>query len=124
MSTRIHDFSSNALLKQVIAPQLLTATTTNGTGVDMINGDGQCWLELALGTWNATSLSVQVQQSTTTNSGFADITGAVIAATTAQSNSVQTVNFRRDYQYLRLSATVSGTTIGISAVLGENLKVL
>lgn len=124
MSSKIHDFSSNALLKQVIAPQLLAATTTNGTGVDMINGDGQCWMELALGTWNATSLSVQVQQSTTTNSGFTDITGAVIAATTAQSNSIQTVNFRRDYQYLRVIATVSGTTIGISAVLGENLKVL
>jgi len=124
MSTYIRDFSNNALLKQVIAPQLLTATTTNATGVDMINGDGQCWMELALGTWNATSLSVQVQQSTTTNSGFTDITGAVIAATTAQSAGIQTVNFRRDYQYLRVIATVSGTTIGISAVIGESLKVL
>ena len=124
MSTTINDFANDTLTAQVIAPQLLTATTTNATGTDFILGDGPCWMELALGSWNATSLSVQVQQSTTTNASFTDITGAVIAATTAQSGSIQKINFRRDSQYLRVIATVSGTTIGISCILGEQYKVL
>jgi hypothetical protein len=121
----INDFKNQTLTQQLIAPQLLTATTTNGTGVDMLQGDGNCWLELAIGTFNATSISVQVQESAATNSGFTDITGAVAAATTAQSNSVVKSNtFQRNLRYLRCIATVSGTTIGCSAVLGESIKQL
>jgi hypothetical protein len=125
MSTKIQDFANDTLTQICLLPTgLLTATTTMATGVDMISGDGRCWMEVCIGTFNATSLSVQVSQSTATNSGFSDITGAVIAATTAQSQSVQKVSFDRDKQYLRLIATMAGTTIGISAVLGQQLKQL
>lgn len=124
MSTHINDFSNDTLTQLVITPQLLTGTTTNGTGADMLLGDGNCWMELAVGVFNGTSYSVQVQQSTATNSGFADITGAVIAGTTALSSTVRKVNFQRDMRYVRVIATISATTCPLACVLGEQLKVL
>lgn len=120
----IEDFKNTTVLKQVIAPQLLTATTTNATGQDFLLGDGNCWLEVHLGTWSATSLTVQVQQSTTTNANFTDITGASVTATTNTTPILVSEPFQRDYRYLRVIATMSGTTIGLSAVLGESAKVL
>lgn len=123
MSSHLNDYENDILVQQVIAPQLLTATTTNGTGVDFKEGDGNCFLQVNLGTWSATSLSVQVQQSTTTNSGFADITGASVSATT-NTTAVLKKTFQRGERYLRVIATVSGTTIGVSAVLGEQYKQL
>lgn len=123
MSSHLNDYENDILVKQVIAPQLLTATTTNATGQDFVSADGNCFLQVELGTWSATSLSVQVQQSTTTNSGFTDITGAVLSATT-NTTPILKKTFQRDKQYLRVIATVSGTTIGISAVLGEQYKQL
>lgn len=124
MSTHINDFSNDTLTQLVITPQLLTGTTTNGTGADMLLGDGNCWMELSVGVFNGTSYSVQVQQSTATNAGFADITGAVIAGTTALSSTVRKVNFQRDMRYVRVIATISATTCPMSCVLGEQLKVL
>ena len=120
----IRDFANDTLTQLAIAPQLLTATTTMGTGVDMLQGDGLCWLEATVGGFNGTSLSIQVQQSDATNSGYADITGAVIAGTTSMSAGVSKVQFQRDKRYLRLIATVAGTTINLSCVLGEQLKQL
>jgi hypothetical protein len=122
MSHHINDFKNNTITALVVPPQLLTATTTNGTGTDFLTGEGNCWMELAIGAFNGTSVSVQVQQSTATNSGFADITGAVIAATTSASAAVSKVNFQRDMRYLRVIATISATTAPIAVILGESLK--
>lgn len=122
MSLHINDFKNTVTQALVIPPQLLTATTTNGTGADFITGEGNCWMEVAIGAFNGTSLSVQVQQSTATNSGFADITGAVVAATTAQSAAVTRANFQRDMRYLRVIATISATTMPVAVILGESLK--
>lgn len=122
MSMHLNDFKNTVLQALVVPPQLLTATTTNGTGSDFLTGEGNCWMELAIGNFNGTSVSVQVQQSTATNSGFADITGAVIAATTSASAAVSRVNFQRDMRYLRVIATISATTAPIAVILGESLK--
>jgi hypothetical protein len=124
MSSHINDFSNDTLTQLAVTPQLLTGTTTMGSGVDMLLGDGNCWLEVAVGPVNGTSFSVQVQQSTATNAGFTDITGAVVAGTTAQSNSVRKVNFQRDYRYVRVIATISATTMPMSCIFGELYKVL
>lgn len=114
----IHDLG-NVVRKQVFAPQLLTATATK-TSVDMISGDGRCTLLVDVGTWNATSATIQVNQCATTNGTYTDISGASISVTTGTTLGV--VTFDRDYQYLGAVVTVSGTTIGYSASFVEAYK--
>ena len=124
MSTHINDFPNQTLKQQLIAPQLLTSTTTVGTGVDMLTGDGRCFALVDLGTWSATAVTVQIQQSTATNSGMANISGASVSATTNTTKILSIGPFDRDYRYLGAVATVSGTTIGIAVSVYEMLKTI
>src|SRR5262245_16295991 len=122
MSTAIGDFASSTLTVVASAPQVATGNVTQATGSDMITGDHQCWMEVAIGTFAGTSCSVQVSQSDAPGSGFVDITGAVLAGT--GNNSVQKVSFRRDKRYVRAVATIVATSCPISVVFGELLKQL
>lgn len=122
MASKLHDFPNTALVKNLVAPQLLASTTTVGTGVDMLQGDGNCFAELTLGTFNATALTVQIYQSTATNSGAASISGASVSATTNTTNPLMIGPFQRDKRYITAVATVSGTTIGICVSVAEQLK--
>lgn len=121
MSTYLRDIPNNTLERIAIGPQLLTATNTSGA-IDLLQGDGRCHAILALNVWNATSLDVKFQESTTTNSGFVDITGASFTqVTTTQANPLM-ISFDRNQRYVRSIATVSGTTIGAALLVGEQLK--
>lgn len=124
MSTLINDFPNTTLKKQLIAPQLLTATTTNGTGADMLLGDGNLFATMSLGTWSGTAITLQLQQSTLTNSGFANISGASVSAVTNTTPILTVGPFQRDQRYVRAILTVSGTTIGVSSDLYEMLKTI
>jgi len=124
MSTVLNDFPNSALKKNLIAPQLLTSTTTVGTGVDMVTGDGNCFAIIELGTWSATAITFQIQQSTATNSGFANISGASVSAVTNTTPILTIGPFQRDSRYLNAIATVSGTTIGVAVSVFEQLKQL
>lgn len=115
----VHDIGTGLTRKQVFAPQLLTATATK-TNVDMIDADGRCALLIDVGTWNATSATIQVNQCATTNGVYTNITGASISVTTGTTLGV--VTFDRDYRYLGAVVTVSGTTIGYSASFVEATK--
>lgn len=108
----------------MIGPQNVTQTTTGATAFDMITGDGRCTAMLNMGLFNATGMTVKFQQSTLTNSGFADITGAAFAQQTTTNTTPQFLSFDRNMRYIIPIATVSGTTIAMSCVLMEQKKQL
>jgi len=108
------------LLTSAITSRTVTTTTTQSTASDMLAGDGRCMLYADIVATSLTSITVKVQQSTLTNSGFADIPGASLSATT---HGVYTATFDRDYRYLQAVITISGTTATAGSVsFLENLK--
>lgn len=122
MSAYLRDIGNNVLAYNVIGPQNVTQTTTGATAFDMITGDGRCTAMMNVGLFNATGVTVKFQQSTLTNSGFADITGAAFTQQTTTNTSPQFISFDRDMRYIIPIATVSGTTIAASVVLMEQKK--
>ena len=108
----------NGTLNQVSVIQTVTQTTT-GTALDMLKGDGRCVLEAAVKATSITAVTVRVQQSTLTNSGFADITGASFSVTT---DGVSAVSFDRDHRYVQAVVTISGTTAIVAATVKEQYK--
>lgn len=118
MSTYLHDPINTAVRAQAIGSRAITQTVT-GTYQDMITGDGRVMLLTDVVATSMTSIIFKVQQSTLTNSGFADITGASVTATTT---GITGFTFDRDSRYLLVIATFSGTTAFASAVLSEQLK--
>lgn len=117
-SAVIHDLG-NVLRVQTTVPTLLTATAT-ATSKDMASGEGRCTLLVDVGTFNATSCTVQVTECATTNGTYTNITGASISITT-QSVPLS-VTFDRTQRYLGTVVTVSGTTIGYSASVVQAYK--
>jgi hypothetical protein len=114
----IHDLGQ-VLRVQTTVPTLLTATST-ATSKDMLLGEGRCTLLVDVGTYNATSCTVQVTECATTNGTYTNITGASISITT-QSVPLS-VTFDRTLRYLGTVVTVSGTTIGYSASVVQAYK--
>lgn len=120
MATYLRDLTNSGLFASGIAPQSISTTTT-GSAQDFLHGDGRCHLLLHVGANNLTSLTVRVQESTLTNSGFADISGASVSAATTGSTAVA---FDRTKRYLQAVAVISGTTGLASAQLLEQYKVI
>ena len=114
----IHDLG-NVLRVQMAAPALITATATV-TNKDFAQGDGRCTLLVDVGTWSATSLSVQVTESATTNGTYTSISGASVSITTG--TTLASVTFDRAQRYLGTVVTVSGTTIGYASSIVEAYK--
>ncbi len=120
----VHDWGTGLLRKQAIAPQSIAATTTT-TSIDMLLGDFMCGIELNLGAFDATSISVQVSECATTNGTYVAITAGLAAATTGTQFVVAT--FQRNQRYLQTVATVVGTTtpaILVAVTIVEALKVI
>lgn len=120
MPAVFRDFPNATLEQESVTIQTVTQTTT-GTDVDMINGDGRCVLHGQVKATSLTALTVRVQQSTLTNSGFADITGASVSGITA--DGPFSVSFDRDQRYLQAVVTISGTTAIVGASFFEAKKV-
>lgn len=121
MSTYLRDVKNNALLYNAIGPIKATQTIT-GSALDMLQGDGRCFATLSMGIFNATAMTVTIQQSAQTNANFTDV--AAFAAQTTTNATPLTITFDRDQRYLRAIATVSGTTIDCGVLVGEQLKEL
>ncbi len=111
-----------ALLAQALAPISLTQTATQ-TYVDMITGDGNVNGIVDCGALSGTSLSVQVEESTLTNSAFTAVSGAVVTVT-AGGQIALIGPFQRSKRYLRTVCTFSGTTFVVGVTLTEQLKKL
>jgi hypothetical protein len=124
MSTKLQDVANAALVYQTQTVQRMTQTIT-GSALDMLAGDGRCFAILNMGLFNATSLAVKFQESTTTTTtDFGDITGAAFATQTTTQTTPQMITFDRSKRYVRSIATFSGTTIDTALLVGEQLKQL
>jgi hypothetical protein len=123
MSTKLHDVADQAILGQGLVPQTITSST-NGTGVDLLAGDGSCFALQLVGAVSGTTptLAGKIQESPD-NSTWADIPNATFSSVTA-SNSYQAVSFERTQRYLRYVSTVGGTTpsYAVAVVIGEQKK--
>ena len=124
MSTKLHDFANQADLKNGASPQTATSTVT-GTGVDMINADSRCFAIQHVGTVSGSSptLDGKIQESDSSGSGFADISGATFTQVTASTN-LQCITFERTKRYLRYVGTIAGSSpsFALAALLGEQKK--
>lgn len=126
MAAYLRDLAPTCIQSLGCTVQAITTTTTgpntvaSGVG-DFLAGDGLCNLQLALTATSLTAITCQVLESTATNSGFADITGAYVSSTT---DGVSSVAFQRTKRYLKARYVLSGTTAFAAAVLTEQYKVV
>lgn len=125
MSTQIHDIKNQAILSASVYPASVN-DTTNGTSVDLVDGEGRCFATQVIGVVGGTtpSLTGKVQESSD-GSTWTDVTGATFTAVTASSN-VQTITFDRTKRYVRHHRTVSGTspTFLLGVLIGEQRKTI
>ncbi len=115
----LRDPANDAVVGRSVTASVL-ATTTTGTTVDMLTGDGRCTMFVDIVATSLTSASVRVQQSTLTDSGFADISGASVTTTTH--TGAFTPAFDRDHRYLKAIVVINGTTANVSATVFERKK--
>jgi hypothetical protein len=125
MSTKLHDVANEMLLGPSLPPQTITAST-NGSGIDMLNGDGSCVAIQQVGTVGGTSptLAGKIQESSD-NSTWTDVANATFTSVTASNNN-QAISFERTKRYLRYVGTVGGTSpsYAIAVLIGEQRKQL
>ena len=126
MAAYLRDLGPTCVQSLGCTVQAITTTTTGPTVVagglgDFLQADGLCNLQLALTATSLTAITAQVQESTTTNSNFADISGAYVTATT---DGVTSVAFQRTKRYLKVRYVLSGTTAFAAAILTEQLKIV
>src|SRR5947208_113875 len=123
MSTKLHDFASNAILGVGAPPQTAT-TTVNATGGDMLAGDGRCFALQQVGAVGGTSptLDGKIQESSD-NSAWSDISGATFTQVTASTNN-QAITFDRTKRYVRYVGTIAGTSpsFALAVVISEQKK--
>jgi hypothetical protein len=123
MSTKLHDFASNAILGVGAPPQTATATV-NGTGGDVLAGDGRCFALQQVGTVSGTAptLDGKIQESSD-NATWTDIPGATFTQVTASTNN-QAINFDRTKRYVRYVGTIGGTSpsFALAVVISEQKK--
>ena len=102
---------------------ITSATATAGTGVDCLEMGLNCSAILNLGTQTAlTSSTVKIQESDVVGSGYADIPGAVFAATDADDDDkVAAIDFIRTKRFIRVVDTTVGTVTAHN--VGVNLLV-
>jgi hypothetical protein len=123
MSTKLHDVADQAVLGQGLVPQTVT-TSTNGTGVDLLAGDGSCFALQLVGAVGGTSptLAGKIQESPD-NATWTDVPNAAFPTVSA-ANSYQAVSFERTQRYLRYVGTVGGSSPSFAAavVIGQQKK--
>ena len=109
MSTYPRDMV-NTVSTQVSKYPVAITSTTNGTGLDMVETYGLCTAYQLVSTVSGTSptLDGKIQESDD-NSTFTDISGATFTQVTASSN-LQIISFQRTKRYVRWSGTIAGTS--------------
>src|SRR5262249_48016450 len=126
MSTKLHDLANQTVQGAGLNPQQLGSGATSGTGVDLLAGDGRCFAIQITGAVGGTSptLDGKIQESDSSGSGYADISGATFSQVTA-ANNVQVISFERTKRYVRYVGTVGGSstpTVLAAIFIGEQKK--
>ena len=123
MSTTLNDVKNQAFLNASIVPSTITISS-NGSSVDLINDDGNCFAIQSIGAVSGTtpSLAGKIQESSD-GTTWTDISGATFSAV-AVSNNLQVITFQRTKRFTRYVGTVTGTTpsFAINALIGEQKK--
>lgn len=113
MSAYIHDFGNNTVQKQLVKPAALITSTVTGTGVDMANGDGQCFAELNSGVVTDGTYATEIQESDDNSNDWTAVGGLVPTTgfanvTSSADDAIQIVSFNRSKRYIRGVITVTG----------------
>jgi len=117
----IGDVIDRLVLKAVSA----ITTTTNGTGLDLNDYEGQVafYLESSAGTGTSPTLDVKIQDSDD-NTTFADVSSAAFTQVTGAASVQKLVlNSNNVKRYVRCVSTLTGTTPSfITSVYGMGVK--
>jgi len=111
-----------------VLPAKTYNANTNGSAVDLRGyvGRGELRFFLSVGSVSGTSptLDVKIQQSDSSSSGFADITGAAFAQVDAVGN--QEIKVTPTKRYVRAVVTVGGTSpvFGVACVAVGRARVI
>lgn len=126
MSTKLHDVGSQTVLGVGLVPQSLGSGANNGSAVDLLQGDGNCFAIQITGAVGGSSptLDGKIQESDATGSGWGDVSGATFTQATASGN-VQCLTFQRTKRYVRYVGTIGGSstpTVLTAVFIGEQKK--
>lgn len=122
MSTALNDVGGTAVVEASLFPAILT-TTTNGATVDLLQSDGGGFAAVAIGNiTEATTLTPSLEESDT-GSSWSAVAGVSFAAMTEEFTS-QVRSFRRTKRYVRLVATITGSSpeIEVAGLIGQQKK--
>src|SRR5437899_6077210 len=123
MSTKLQDVANQAILGVGLTPRTLTGSV-NGTGGDLLAGDGRCFAIQQVGAVSGTSptLDGKIQESSD-NAAWTDIAGATFTTVTA-ANNYQAITFDRTKRYVRYVGTIGGTSpsFALAVVISEQKK--
>ena len=121
MAVYLRDIGNNALDVEAFACQTVTQTST-GAACNMLSGDGRVNCRVQISTLTGTSITVQVQQSTTTSGTYTNISGAV-GTFSAVGIGYFTFDRPQSNPYLKAAVTINGTTATMAAGFIEQLKI-
>jgi hypothetical protein len=122
MSTHIGDFAAGVAILQAVEPSSYTAEF-NGTQIDMISGDGDCFAVQQIGAFaDGPTWTGRIEESADGTSWSA-VSGAAFAPVAAASDT-QAIRFRRTERYLRYAVTITGSSPNatIAVLVGEQVK--
>lgn len=112
MAMYFHDPRTNLIAGASINPAAIFTTTQTGEGVDLLQGDGLCSVEVTNGEVTDGTFTIGVQESSD-NSSFSAITPpddtAIVITSATTAGTVQYVSFQRTLRYVRVVCTVTGS---------------
>jgi len=112
MDARFNDLGSNLVGGPSVPPKSHSASVTTGAGVavDLVAAEGNCFLVAMTGTITGTpSFAVQAEESDTSGGSYTNVpTGG--AVTVAAANTTYVITFKRTKRFLKVKATLTGTT--------------
>lgn len=109
------DIGNAAITTPSFIPTAFT-TTTNGGTVDLLDSNANmasALLNVGAVVGTQGTFDIKIQESTATNTGFTDITGATFTQFTtsgvAGTSGAQIISFQRQKRYVRAYVTMAGT---------------
>lgn len=117
MATFISDLKTHAAGGASVRPVVISsATTTNGTGVDLLEADGFVNAHLSVGTLGGSSMTVDVHlEESADNSTFTDISGATFTQLDEDDDNAAEwiVTNLRAARYVRAVVVTAGTVSSV-----------
>jgi len=116
-ANKYDDLRNAGVVGLTIAPAVISAASTNGTGIDFLNSEGPIKAQVSLGVIdNATSGTISFEESDD-NSTYTSVSGATSVTYTGTSDASVTVSqvFERTKRYVRAKITAAGGGPSVAA---------